>query len=121
MELDEFVAQTFIDIVNGVKKAQESVKDTDAIINAYDECKLRNIKFDVATVVEKTKEGEAGGSAKILVAGVDIKGKLGRKASNISRISFDVPVVLPDAKYVIKSGEKPIGRPTPKSKYPQAR
>ena len=103
MELEKFITQTIVDITNGILEAQRNLEDTDVIINAYDQDKLRNINFDIATVTEKTKEIEGEVSAKIFVAGIDLEGKIGKSDSVTSRISFTVPVVLPNAHKVFKN------------------
>ena len=106
MELETFIRSTFNDIIQGVLKAQDDVKETGAIINAFDDVNLRNINFDIATTVEKTIEGEGKGSAKVVVAGISLGGSVAKSDSVVSRISFTIPVVLPNPTKVEK-GKKP--------------
>ncbi len=56
MELKDFVSQSFQDIAEGIIDAQEKLEHTDAIINAFDQVKLRNIEFDIATTSREGKE-----------------------------------------------------------------
>jgi len=106
MELEKFITQSFKDIINGVNNAQNELKETGVIINAFDKVKLRNINFDIATVSEKTREGKGEVSGKIMVVGLDLGGKISKSDSIISRISFTVPVVLPNPVKVSKSEEQ---------------
>ncbi len=102
MELKDFVSQSFQDIANGVIDAQEKLKETDAIINAFNQVKLRNIEFDIATTAREGKEIEGKAGIKIYVASANAGGKSISENSSISRLKFTIPVVLPNATYVDK-------------------
>lgn len=105
MELKEFISRSFQDIAEGIIDAQERLGHTDAIINAFDQVKLRNIEFDIATTSSTGTEIGGEVSAKIVVAGIGAGGKKIKSDSSISRIKFTIPVVLPNAKKVNKSEE----------------
>ena len=102
MELKKFISQSFKEIAEGVLEAQNELKHTDAIINAFDQVKLRNIEFDIATTTTNSSEKGGGLSAQVIVASIDAGGKKTKTNSSISRIKFTVPVVLPNATKVNK-------------------
>ncbi|RLB60494.1 MAG: hypothetical protein DRH08_15295 [Deltaproteobacteria bacterium] len=105
MELKDFVSQSFQDIAEGIIDAQEKLEHTDAIINAFDQVKLRNIEFDIATTSREGKEFGGKAGLKIYVASAEAGGKSSTLNSSISRIKFTIPVVLPNAKWVDKGTE----------------
>ncbi len=112
MELQKFVSTGLQQIVNGVREAQEAVKDCGAVINPvprnvgemkgdaligdYTGRPILKFSFDVA-VVASEGEGAKGGGA-ISVAALSIGGSVSSSESieKHSRIQFTVPVVLPD-------------------------
>ena len=100
MELEKFISQSFIDISKWIIAAQNELSRTDAKINSNDADKLREIKFDIATVAEKVKEGRGKVSSKKVVVGLDLGGKISKTDSITGRISFTIPCVLPNAEKV---------------------
>jgi len=105
MELKNFIAQTFQDIAEGIIIAQDNLKETDAIINAFDTQNLRNITFDIAATMSKSNEKGITGGGKIYVASLETGSKKRSAESVVNRIQFTVPVVLPNAKKVDKKLE----------------
>lgn len=114
MNLDEFVAQTLLNISKGVQQAQEGVRDLGGYVNpatrtiaqaaatgshfGYAEkgTNVFLVDFDVAVRVTDAKEG--GGKGEIAVAGFFSAGGGGKSASSnesTSRIQFKVPLALP--------------------------
>lgn len=112
MDLQQFISQTLVQIVSGVKDAQKETNDTGAKINPSihsSEASMAKhgilsssmhevahiVEFDVAlTVVEGT--GTKGGIG--VFAGAVTLGSSGQsKAENtsVSRVKFSVPVSLP--------------------------
>jgi len=112
MELKDFISETLIHIVDGVKEAQKHAKENDAKINPinlqlqksgnkpiYSDGRGINfaqvIDFDVALTVTDEKKGKSG--VGVFVGPIGIGGQIqsDKINSSISRISFSVPVFLP--------------------------
>lgn len=117
MELDEFVAKTLEQIIKGVADAQVAVRRSaaDAVINPYNAVinpsvgsalppdrldegtgtLVQEVSFDVAVTVSESGKSGAG----LQVGAFGVGGKMGggskRARSEVSRIKFVVPVVLP--------------------------
>ena len=113
MELDEFVAKTLEQIIKGVAGAQDAVRrrDANAVINPsvgsalppdrLDEgtgTLVQEVSFDVAVTVSESGKSGAG----LQVGAFGVGGKMGggskRARSEVSRIKFMIPVVLPEGK-----------------------
>jgi len=117
MNLQEFITETLASIARGIEGAIEEVGDI-AIINpptgdflkdepygSYRRLQreetskfpnlIHKIEFDVAVTAEK--EGGTSGKARIGIAVVsaEIGGEGTLKSSSVSRVKFDVPMVLP--------------------------
>ncbi|MBX3703619.1 MAG: hypothetical protein KF822_07590 [Steroidobacteraceae bacterium] len=113
MELKDFVSQSIVSIVEGVVSAQERTRahgafvnptkltrtitniGENAIWNNLDNNIARLVRFDVAVTVEEgtTSAGKIG-----VVSGLLNLGSAGTsedKSKAISRIAFDVPILLP--------------------------
>ncbi|PME09973.1 hypothetical protein BCV44_21955 [Vibrio cyclitrophicus] len=106
MELDQFVAKSLMMICKGVHQAQQEVAQFGASINetpipggvssnhlkAQNRTLMQTVDFDVAV----TTEDNDSGSAKISVLGFGLN-KSGDTTDTISsRISFKVPISLPN-------------------------
>ncbi|MBO6892852.1 MAG: hypothetical protein JJ866_12995 [Roseibium sp.] len=104
MELKEFVAETLTQIIDGVKEAQarEDGPNVNAamsgaefggnLVNVGTYGVATRVDFDVAV----TAESKGGAGAKLSVFGVGVEGGAGHTAGTANRISFSVPVRLPD-------------------------
>jgi len=114
MNLKEFVAETLVQLVDGVIEAQARTKDQKAMINprlladsttgkiglfhtnSGTGVPAQMITFDVAlTATEGT--GTKGGIA--VIAGILTLGSTGQskeESSSVSRVKFSVPVSLPE-------------------------
>lgn len=108
MKLSEFVKETINSVVSGVVLSQKDLEKTNAIINPstidengfislnYGNKRVINISFDVAVTVDNIEGDEAG--IKVSVANF-FSGKVGgeTKMANqkVSRVSFEIPVLLP--------------------------
>lgn len=104
MELKEFIAETLSQIIEGVKIAQEyengdnvnaSMAGADFgghLINVGTYGVATRVDFDVSV----TAETKGGAGAKLTVFGVGVDGGVGHTAASANRISFSVPVRLPD-------------------------
>lgn len=113
MELKDFVSNTITSIVDGVIDAKELIEKKGAKINptyspkAADQFahrssdngeyyKITNVHFDVAVSVNETANTSAG--AHLLIASLFKAGASstdGTENQNISRITFDVNLLLP--------------------------
>lgn len=115
MNLEDFITNTIVDIVNGANKANEKLKNSGSFIVGSDihEFKSENmikaatdknhklhivseINFDIAVTVSDESQGKGGGGIEIM----DIFKLGGSKKettanSNVSRIQFKIPVALP--------------------------
>lgn len=111
MELQDFIKQSIVQIVNGVFEAQKEVADKGASVNPSglhlkgDQIKghavtndgnvTQHIEFDVAvTTTEGT--GTKGGIG--VVAGVLALGAQGQSSEStqaVSRLKFTIPILLP--------------------------
>ncbi len=114
IELKDFVSKALTQIVEGVQEAQTALKGSGAEINPYmvdmqhsntkDLCirmgsKVRvpiiMMKFDVA--VQATEGMGTKGGIGIIVGSVSLgtQGRTDKESSSTSRISFEIPVALP--------------------------
>lgn len=103
MDLDEFVSETLRQILGGVSKAQAGEHGGN-INAAYPGAASGNlvpggnyglftrVDFDVAV----TAESSGGGKASIKVWSIGAEGGGERRSQTVSRVSFSVPVRLPD-------------------------
>lgn len=100
MELDEFVTTTLIQVMKGVKNAQQqwaAEMQGGGVINpSFGELKtiVQEVKFDVAVTAGKKTETGGGGGVKVFAA-ADISGKVNHSTENstVSRIAFSVPIL----------------------------
>jgi hypothetical protein len=114
MELKEFVTKTLKEMIEGVKEAQDAVKDTGAIINPafvekylgpnvpliYDPSEKSDllgaaIDFDIAVTTTTTDEAKAGMGIFVAPFSIGAQGKIEGKNSNVSRIKFTINVIFP--------------------------
>ena len=114
MELSEFVKQSLIQIVSGVKASQDEIQSQGGYANPAvyasspsnastthfgsvgDGQNVLLVDFDVAVTVTETMEGGVGG--KLSVASffnVEAGGKGSTASEATSRIQFKVPLALP--------------------------
>ncbi|HDX8401316.1 TPA: hypothetical protein RQN00_001405 [Aeromonas dhakensis] len=101
MQLDEFVKTTLMQVVKGVKEAQEAAAEFGAVVNprpeeGWGKRRETNVSFDVALTVSDTSAGEIGG--KLTVASLlNFGGKITETdlKQETSRIQFEVMMALP--------------------------
>ncbi|WP_416139925.1 hypothetical protein ACM26W_05985 [Halomonas sp. HK25] len=111
MELDEFVKSVLVNVLSGVKKAQNSEGVGAFVVPSGDgghdypknsrvssSARLKStiIDFDVAVTVESSDTTSGGGGLKIAEIGADLKGEATSKDTKVSRIQFGVPIMLPE-------------------------
>ena len=110
MEIREFVKDVLSDIVEGIQDPQkrEGVGGyiaPDAIgghtfpadSNVFHEARIVStvVKFDMAVTAETSKGGGGGGKVKVAVAEANLGGQPEAKNTQVSRIQFSVPVLMP--------------------------
>ena len=108
MKLSEFVRETLNSVVSGVVLSQEDLKKTNAIINpstidengfislSYGNKRIVNVSFDVAVTVDDIDGDKAG--IKVSVANFfsgSVGGETKTANQKVSRVSFEIPVLLP--------------------------
>ncbi len=109
MDLQTFIREALVQIMTGLKEAQDHLKDSharicpvfkphwdrqDAIGEGEGNRPVRCIEFDVALTVQANKEnkGKAGVSVWSIGLGTE-RGKT-EGSSTVSRVKFQVPVML---------------------------
>ena len=98
MELKDFIKNTLLDIVDGVREAQEENETASEIVPAQSTSgalgSSSKVSFDVAIISESEDLKGRG----IGVAGMIVKGGAGKEhaefASTVSRVQFEVSVQL---------------------------
>lgn len=114
MKLDDFISETLVQIINGIKIAQDHARANDAIINGpnlyfsntsqtnslvmYDSKTGRlaeRIEFDVAITTIETDDAKGGIGIFVGPIGVGAQGNVSAQNSLVNRIKFSVPVILP--------------------------
>lgn len=120
MELNRFVAETLVEIVDGVVKAQEATTESGAQVNPanakaaagdiYDRATengyISRVDFEVALTSAEGTEGKGG--IGVMFCGIGIGGNEKTDTRNVSvtNVRFSIPVIFP------KSGEmKPRKEP----------
>ncbi|MCI5078245.1 hypothetical protein [Oricola sp.] len=104
MELREFISETLGQIIDGVRSAQANEGGEAINAKAWSDNPGGNlvftgkyglftrVDFDVAVSAETS----GGGAAKLTVFGVGFEGEGQKTASSANRVTFSVPVRLPD-------------------------
>jgi len=119
MELKDFVKETLIQIIKGVKDAQIEVQKAGGMVNPtlrvladkgasaavlgqpsgeHGGNYVFLVDFDVAVIVEEGKETKGGIGVVTGIFSLGSQGKSDQIASNTSRIQFKVPILLPQQK-----------------------
>ena len=111
MELKDFIKQTLVEITNGVKEAQEEIKDSGAYINPEGlhrgehlelgyEGRYRHIqKVKMSVSVNAVENSELKGKAGIIsVISLGVSGKVSDVNSISNRIEFEIPISIPNMK-----------------------
>lgn len=113
MELKEFIKEVLTQIIDGVDEAQRDVKtrnegivNPDLTLYAHDQTQhgrltsskkelVQSVKFDVALTVSEGKGTKAGIGVYMGAISLGAGGKSDESTSTVSRIQFEVPVLLP--------------------------
>ncbi|WP_444895979.1 hypothetical protein [Microbulbifer sp. SSSA005] len=128
MDLKEFVSETLVSIVDGVRAAQERSRELGASVNpgglmrnkdSVSENSIwdnrnnnyaQSVAFDIAITAEDSAKG--GAKVKVLsgIFGGDIGGEKGSKNILASRVQFSVPVLFP-TEDVLDEGARTVQKP----------
>ena len=116
MELNDFVAETLKDIIEGVRTAQSEGLERNVNpqgmqlqadgapkgkhYQAYGNRLVLMVQFDVAVTVSSEKKGEGGGKISVLGQKAGLEGSVSQEKTEVSRIKFEVPVVMPQGEEV---------------------
>jgi len=111
IELKEFIHQALVQIITGVKDAQDDIKGTNAKISPTGLLFTREgdsrviykpgrgivqiAEFDVVLTTSKDAEGKAKIGVILGDLGLGIRGLIKRKKESVNRVKFTVPILLP--------------------------
>ncbi|MDR1459612.1 MAG: hypothetical protein LBI60_05305 [Bacteroidales bacterium] len=107
MELDEFIKETLVKILKGVKEAQSAAGEYDAYINPvtgsgatmvkiHDRlCNIQNVEFEIALTGTEGSEGTTGIGVWFGGIGMGAKGKEEAENKSATGVKFSIPVSLP--------------------------
>jgi hypothetical protein len=105
MELKEFIKETLVQIMDGVKEAQQAVIEYGAIVNPENVVGCiqvgrqgrfcQQIDFDVTLAEIESNEKSTGIGVSLPVVGIGGKGQKNESTSSMTKIHFVIPVVLP--------------------------
>ena len=120
MNLQQFVKETVVQIVNGMVEADAAVADSGAAVNPKDvACNdsahgpygyyasdsngsyrraVQSIKFDVVVTTNEGSETKGGIGIQVGVIGLGSAGKSDKGSGSESRIQFSVPLLIPNSK-----------------------
>ena len=104
MKLQEFVKESLLQVINGVNEANEGIEESGGSVNpagmvtTYGRTSggvlLQDVEFDVAVSI--SEDSDLGGD--LTVMGIGAKESISETSSRVSRIKFQVPVILPQGK-----------------------
>lgn len=113
IKLEDFVSQSIKEIINGVVTAQEYAITKGADVNPsqldvapnerFKETPkgslrgrlMQEIHFDIAVTATEGTQISGGAGILISVLSIGLQGKKDKDNTSVSRISFDVPILLP--------------------------
>lgn len=125
MELSEFVKETLLQLIDGVRNAQSASEDTDAVINPrtlFNAEKLPTVtvrgerrlvqlvEFEVGLTSADLQSSKKG--IGVMLGGLGVGGDAERSGtrSTVTHIRFNIPIVLPS----VDGGNTPY-TPTPRT------
>ena len=108
MELNQFVAESIKQIIDGVCEAQVHARDVRAAVNPsdvntnehtghvlYHNVPLQNVEFDVAVSATEGSGNEGGAGLFVGPVAIGTRGQSEASSTAVSRIKFTVPMALP--------------------------
>jgi hypothetical protein len=105
VQLQDFITQSLVQIVQGVEAAADALKDSSAVISPVQREKapmggtqtlIQKVDFDVAVFVSEGTETKGGIGIAIASITLGSTGKSDTSSSSQSRLRFSVPIMLPD-------------------------
>jgi hypothetical protein len=133
MKLQEFISETLVQIINGVKDAQGKIGESGAVnpigINRMKDqlagrgyhsgAVTETVEFDVAVTVTEDKTKKVGAGAIVSVVGLGAQMQTEAHSSSVSRVRFSVQALLPPGKDFRDSTkpQTPKGRKVTSSGY----
>jgi hypothetical protein len=102
MKLDEFIAQSLLDIRNGIRTANEKIAVIDGGVLGENQSahftmgpyadESGRVSFDIAVTAENSSKGGVSAGIQVLGFGTGLSSKLGfnKKDSSVTRITFHV-------------------------------
>ena len=111
MDLQTFIAETLSQIISAVSKAQKSTQDLGANINpdvrwptyaALAENQIQKVQFDVAVTATEGKGQKAGIGVVMAIFGGGAQASSNTMNTNVSRVKFAVPLILPKGAQITK-------------------
>jgi len=105
MELRQFISKALCDIVNGIKDAQKETDKGTIVPHATTNAKaveagisdLTSIEFEVTVKTDERTGSEAKLNVVAAIVGGSVKGESGNSSGYASKLSFRVPVKLPQS------------------------
>jgi len=112
LSLQQFISDSLVQIVGGVKDAQAKVKDSGARISPADFEPTASglihmggfrrdfgqlVEFDIAVTARESDKAEAGIGVFVVPITIGARGAETTETANVSRIRFNVPLFLPQA------------------------
>jgi hypothetical protein len=105
LKLEDFVAETITQIINGINKTHENAKKNGATVNPRIERRnagetiavspIHTVEFDVAVTTIEEKGAKGGFGVFVGPMGIGSQGKSELSNTSMSRIKFSVPVIFP--------------------------
>ena len=107
MKLQEFVAETLKEIIEGVEKAQRFAEKRGAAVNprhavysphrpvSQGDTRARKVEFDLSVTASEGKEGKGGLGVVVGPLALGTQRKTDTSNLTTSRVRFSVPILLP--------------------------
>ena len=97
MELKDFVAQTLVQIVEGIDQANDSLSNKSAfVVSSNIKTYVSNVDFDVAINIQDSQSKTGGANIEVFsVLNIGGKGEKGLIDTSTNRIKFTLPLALP--------------------------
>jgi len=125
MELKDFVSQSLIQIIDGIKDAQKHADVNQAeivpVLTTQDEghrgssaqkyLPIEKIKFSVVVTTTDGSKSEAGAGIFVGAFGIGGRTETGESSEGVSRIEFEIPVRYPNIEERTRAGGVDIKGP----------
>lgn len=99
MRLDDFIAQTLLAVVQGVKGAGEGAENLGGRINPYhSESAVQLVVFDVSITTSEASGVKGGAGIFVGPVAIGTKASVDESSSSVGRVQFTIPVQLPFAR-----------------------